>query len=614
MFRQFQQSASISLAFIRRSLGFIREASGKWMLAWAAVLVCSGVLPAASVFLMKRVVDALARSIGAGTAWTQASAVLVPSALLLAVMIAQRALSAIGEWVNTVQSQLVQDHIKSLIHAKAASIDYGFFESPDYHDQMHQANSQAGTRILSLLATMGSLGQSTITFVSISMILIRYSAWLPVVLLVTSGPAFYLLLKENRRHHSWWQETTPDRRRSVYLDAVLTSQFSAAEVRLNDLGEYFTDKYRQLVGRMRNEELTLKRQRIAARIGAGFIGMIVTGAAVLWIGRRALRGRATLGDLALFYQAFNQGQSLAGGLLSGMGDIHTSVLYLEQVFEYLDKPNVIEDPAAPVPFPSVVRQGVEFHDVSFTYDGSEHPAVERLNLRVPAGKIVALVGANGSGKSTLIKLLCRFYDPGAGRVTIDGTDLRRFGQQELRRQIAVMMQFPVKYHLSVAENILVGDLASVNGGGIERAARGAGAHEFIARLPHGYETLLGRTFKDSTELSGGEWQRLALARAFLRQAQIVVLDEPTSFMDSWNEHEWLQRFRGLVERRTALIITHRFTTAMQADIIHVMDRGRIVESGTHGELLDLGGKYAESWMEQMKARNDGAAATVVGRA
>jgi len=333
--------------------------------------------------------------------------------------------------------------------------------------------------------------------------------------------------------------------------------------------------------------------------------------AVLWIGRRALRGHATLGDLALFYQAFNQGQSLAGGLLNGMGDIHTSVLYLEQVFEYLDKSTIINDSVAPVAFPKNVKSGVEFDDVSFTYDGSEHPAVQRLSLRVPAGKIVALVGANGSGKSTLIKLLCRFYDPESGRVTVDGIDLRDLRQQELRRQIAVMMQFPMKYHLSVAENIQVGDLASANGADeIERAARGAGAHDFISRLPGGYETLLGRTFKDSTELSGGEWQRLALARAFLRQAQIVVLDEPTSFMDSWNEHEWLQRFRSLVADRTALIITHRFTTAMQADIIHVMDRGRIIESGTHAELLDLGGRYAESWIEQMKSRVDGEPAIV----
>ena len=200
---------------------------------------------------------------------------------------------------------------------------------------------------------------------------------------------------------------------------------------------------------------------------------------------------------------------------------------------------------------------------------------------------MAIVCANGSGKSTLIKLLCRFYDPARGRITVDGVDVRDTAQRELRRNIAVMFQFPVRYHLTAGQNIAVGDLRGANGPSeIEAAARGAGAHEFIERLPGHYDTLLGRTFKDSVELSGGEWQRLALARAFLRQGQIVVLDEPTSFMDSWAEFDWLQRFRRLVHGRTALIITHRFTTAMQADIIHVMDRGRIVESGTHAELLD----------------------------
>ena len=599
------------LAFIRRALALIRRASGAWMAAWALVLIVNGVLPAASVFLMKRLVDALTHTIGAGATWERASTALIPALMILAVLIAQRAVGAIGEWVTTVQTQLVQDYIRGLIHEKAAAIDFGFFESPEYHDQLSHANAQASPRVLGLLGTLGGLAQGLITFASISLILARYSVWLPPLLLATSIPAFVVLFRQNRRYHAWWTERTPDRRRVMYFDTVLTSQFSAAEVRLNESGNYFGSKFRELAACLRREELVLTRGRIFARITAGFFGMAITGTAVLWIGRRALLGQATLGDLALFYQAFSQGQSLAGSLLGGMGGIHTSILFLEQVFAYLDTKNLITDPASPVAFPETVRHGVRFEDVSFTYSGGDHPAVDHLSLDVPAGQIVALVGANGSGKSTLLKLLCRFYDADLGRITVDGVDIRDFRQQDLRRHVAAMFQFPVKYHLSVAENIQIGDLhGGRDAAAIEHAADGAGAHEFISRLPAGYGTLLGRTFKDSMELSGGEWQRLALSRAFLRQAPIVVLDEPTSYMDSWNEHEWLQRFRSLVGGRTTLIITHRFTTAMQADTIHVMDRGRIVESGSHAELLALGGKYATSWTQQRAAETDRVPETV----
>lgn len=590
-----------SFAFIRRALGVIWTASARWTVASAVLMLVLGILPAASVILTKRLVDALQQSIGAGSAGY--SIVIVPGMLMLAVLIGQRVLGSVSDWIDVVQTQLVQDHVKALIHAKSTSIDYGFFESPEYHDQLHQANSQASNRVLGLLKNFSALGQSAVTFISISIVLIKnYSVWLPVLLLVTSLPAFLVVLAQNRRHHRWWKETTTDRRWNGYFDSLLTAQQAAAEIRLNDLGEYFTAKHETLVRRLRKESLHLASQRIRAKVVAGLIALATAGVAVVWIASKAVRGEATLGDLAALYQSFSQGQSLASTLLSSMGDIQTNVLFLEQVFAYLDTKNVIKDPEHPVAFPSVVSRGIVFDDVTFTYEDSEWPAVSNLRLEVPAGQIVAIVGANGSGKSTLIKLLCRFYDPDGGRITVDGVDVRETSQKELRRQIAVMFQFPVRYHLTAGQNIEVGDLKGAHDlADLERAARGAGAHDFVARLPNQYDTLLGRTFKNSAELSGGQWQRLALARAFLRQAQIVVLDEPTSFMDSWAELDWLQRFRSLVEGRTALIITHRFTTAMQADIIHVMDRGRIVESGTHSELLALGGTYAASWTEQVRA-------------
>jgi ATP-binding cassette subfamily B protein len=586
---------------ISRAMGLIWVASGRWTIAWAVLTLVQGILPAALVFLTKWLVDALAQAVGAGTARDKAMAILVPAGFTAAAMIAQRLLGGLTEWVNTAQNQMVQDHIKGLIHAKAASVDFAFFESPEYFDQFQQANSQASMRTQNLLKNIGGLAQSAVTFISIGVILLRYSVWLPVLLLASSGPAFFVLLRHNRRYHEWWKETTSNRRWTNYLDGVLTSQGAAAEMRIYDLAEYFIAKHRKILTQMRRETLDLTRRRVLAKLTAGSMALVVTGLAMCWIVWQAMRGEATLGDLALFYQSFNQGQALASTVLSNMGEIHSNALFLEQVFEYLDRDNLIQEPAQPIPFPPVLRRGIVFDDVTFKYPDAERPSIDRLRLEIPAGQIVAVVGANGAGKSTLIKLLCRFYDPSQGEVTIDGVSLREMVLSDLRRQISVMFQFPVRYHLTVAQNIEVGDLHGAHGqANIEAAAQGAGADGFIDRLPKKYDNLLGRSFEDAAELSGGEWQRIALARAFLRQAQVVVLDEPTSLMDSWGEAEWLERFRKLVHGRTVLIITHRFTTAMQADVIHVMDAGHIVESGTHTELLDLDGRYAASWRDQMR--------------
>ncbi len=274
---------------------------------------------------------------------------------------------------------------------------------------------------------------------------------------------------------------------------------------------------------------------------------------------------------------------------------------LDNLFTFMGLEPQVVDPPEPLPMPNTLQTGIGFEHVTFTYPGSNRVALDDFSCVLPAGKTVALVGANGAGKSTVIKLLCRFYDPDAGQVLADGTDLRRFSLTGLRRQITVLFQQPVQYHSTAAENIAMGDLtASPGDQDIRAAAEAAGADAPIARLSEGYDTVLGKQF-GGTELSVGEWQRLALARAFLRQAHIVVLDEPTSAMDSWAAAAWLERFDKMAEGRTVLIVTHRFTTAMHADVIHVIDQGRIVESGTHQDLLALGGRYAQSWLKQMRA-------------
>jgi len=319
---------------------------------------------------------------------------------------------------------------------------------------------------------------------------------------------------------------------------------------------------------------------------------------VMW---RALMGFVTLGELALVYAAFNQGQGLMRTLLENAGQLYGNSLFLGNLFEFLslNESNHAERTVGAALRGRPASVAISFDHVSFTYPDASTAALDNFTMTIPSGKIIALVGPNGAGKSTLLKLLCRFYDPTAGSITIDGQNIKDIPTDDLRRLITVLFQQPFHYNTTVRDNILYGDLnLEASDTELDAAIKAAGASEIVSRLANREYTLLGRWFPGGTELSVGEWQRIALARAFLRRAPIIILDEPTSALDPWAEADWLERFRRLAFGRTSIIITHRFTTAMHADVIHVMDRGRIVESGSHQQLLEQSGLYAESWARQ----------------
>ena len=433
-------------------------------------------------------------------------------------------------------------------------------------------------------------------------ILIPYGILLPVALFLSTLPAFYVAMRFDRKYHRWWQDATVNRRWVQYYDMVLTNAYCAAEVRLFGLGPRLRESYQALRRRLRGERIKQMQMQSFARLGAGVAALLVASAAMVWMGWRAMNGLATLGDLALFYQTFSRGQGLVQGLLSNLGRIYTHSLFLGNLFKFLELKPQVCSPEQPVPMPRSLQHGIEFRDITFSYPGSTRPALEDFSLTIPAGKIVAIVGANGAGKTTLLKLLCRFYDPEKGGIELDGVDLRKFSVDELWRQLTVLFQHPVNHHATASDSIAMSEFdLEPSAAEIESAARDAGAHDFLARLPQGYDTLLGKWFGAGAELSGGEWQRVATARAYLRRSPIIMLDEPTSFMDSWSEVDWFSRFRKLAAGRTGLMITHRFTIAMRADIIHVMEKGEIVESGTHHELLAMDGLYSQSWAAQMQA-------------
>lgn len=591
------------LSYVPRTLRLIWCAARGWTLAWFTLLCIQGLLPAALVYLSRSLVDSLAAAIGAGWSWENVWPVAFPGALIAVVIAVQELMQGVSSWVRTAQAELVRDHLSALVHEKSLAVDLAFYESPEYHDQLERARTDLGSRPLALLESIGSVVQNSITLLAMATLLIPYGIWLPAILVFSTVPAFYVVLHFNRRYHLWWEQTTADRRRAQYYDMMLTHSGVAAELRLFDLGSYFKSSYQMLRRRMRTERLTFTRDQSLARLGGGLAGVLISGSALAWMFWRALQGRATLGDLALFYQAFQRGQGLLRSLLENVGQIYANTLFLGNLFEFLELKSQVTDPLYPMAAQPALREAICFQRVAFHYPGSDRRVLQDFNLEIPAGQIVAIVGANGAGKSTLLKLLCRFYDPEHGAITLDGTDIRNIALQHLRGMITVLFQWPVPYQATAAQNIAFGDLAATQGGAeLEAAALSAGAHDVIRGLPKGYDTLLGKWFANGVELSVGEWQRLALARAFYRRAGILILDEPTSALDSWAEADWFDRFRSLADGRTAIIITHRFTIARRADMIHVMEAGRIVESGKHDDLISLGGLYARSWAAQVNGQ------------
>ena len=588
------RKALAQLPYLPQTLALVWTAARGWTVGWGVLLLLQGLLPVASVYVTRWLVNSVVAAIRAGGRWDLLRPTLLLVVLMAAIQLALQILRSATAYVRTAQSELVQDHISALIHRKSAAADLAFYDSAEFYDHLHRARSEAAYRPVALVESLGSLLQNTITLVAMGAVLVPFGAWLPGALVIGTAPALYVAVRYAMLQHQWQRQVTPVERRAWYYDWLLTTGETAPEIRLFGLGGHFQSAYQALRRRLRGEHLNLARKQVLAEFGAGSLGLMVTGGVLAWMVWRAVRGLATLGDLAMFYQAFQQGLGLMRGLLENVGQLYGNLLFLGNLYEFLELEPRVVSPSQPLPVPPAIATGIRLERVRFRYPGSVRPVLEDFDLEIPAGRMVAVVGPNGAGKSTLVKLLCRFYDPEAGRVTVDGVDLRELEIQELRSRITVLFQQPVHYNDTVRENIAYGDL-SAPPDAFKMAAQAAGAEEIIARLPQGYDSMLGRWFADGAELSLGEWQRIALARAFLRRAPILVLDEPTSAMDPWAEADWLARFRKLAAGRTVLIITHRFSTAMFADVIHVMNEGRIVESGTHEQLLEAGGRYAQGW-------------------
>ncbi len=584
---------------LKRAFSLVWQSGRGWTLLNLAILIVQGILPLLLLYLTKQVVDAVTIGLTVPDKGVAFGHVLFLIGLMGVITLISFLCRSLTGLVSEMQSQIVTDHVHDIIHAKSIEMDLAYYENPQYYDTLHRAQQETPFRPASIVNGLVQFGQNGISLVAIAGLLFSLHWGIALILFVAIVPGIIVRLKYAHKIYHWKHKRTSTERRALYFHWLLTGDEHAKENRLFGLGSLFKNSFHNLRKKLREERIKIGVKRSVGE----FITQTSAAFAVLgsfaFIAYQAVQGSITVGALVMYYQAFQYGQKNLWEILRSLAKLYEDNMFLSCLYEFLAlKPSVVE-PHHPRPTPKTIRTGIVFDQVSFQYPTGTRKVFEGVNLTIRPGEAVALVGENGAGKTTLIKLMCRLYDPSAGKITIDGINLRDFKISELRRKISVIFQDYAKYHLTAQENIWFGNINFPSDDKrIDAAARFSGADKVINSLPNGYDTILGKWFEHGEELSMGEWQKIALARVFLRDAQIIVLDEPTSALDAQAEYEVFQKFRKLTKGRTAILISHRFSTVRMADRIFVLNNGKIIESGTHNELLHHGGMYARLFQTQ----------------
>jgi len=583
-------------------LRMVWRASPGLLLVTLVLRVIRAVLPVAALWFGKLIIDEVVRLSALPVApatlsgWLNSSeitllAVFVGAEFALAVL--SDLLSRIGGLVDSLLSERLTMSSSVRLMEHAATLDLKDFEDAEFQDRLERARRQSSGRMPLLGQLMGQI-QDVLTVVTFAGGLVVFNPWLIVLLLVALIPAFLGEAHFNAQSYTLDFRRTPERRELDYVRQTAASAETAKEVKIFGLNAFLIDRYRVLSQSFYAANRQIAQQR--ALWGAVFTSVGTMGyyLAYAWIIGSTLTGALTIGDLTFLAGSFLRLRSLLEGLLISFSSTAAQALYLDDLFGFFEVTPEIRSPAAPLPMPVPIRQGFVFEDVGFRYPGADRWAVRHLSFTLQAGETLALVGENGAGKTTLVKLLTRLYDPDEGRITLEGRDLRDYDLDALRGAMGVIFQDFVRYNLTAGDNIAVGRISERDDHArIVRAASSSLADAVIDGLPQKYDQMIGKRFRNGVELSGGEWQKVAIARAYMRDAQVLVLDEPTAALDARSEFEVFQRFKELSSGKTAVLISHRFSSVRMADRILVLSGGRVEASGTHAELLTQKGRYAE---------------------
>jgi ATP-binding cassette, subfamily B, bacterial len=586
---------------LERAIKLVWKSSPRWTILSVANIFILGLLPLLSLYLTKLVIDSVTIAISSTDKAVYVRNILILIGLLCLTNLASIFLGSIGKLIAMKQSQEVTTYVQDIVHAKSVEVDLEYYENSTYYDTLQRAQQEASSRPTGVVNKLVQLGSNGITLISIGWLIIYLNFWIGVVLLISVIPSIIVRLKYSDVEYRLQLRTTQLERRSNYLNWLITGGFHAKELRLFDLGELLRHLFTDLRNQLFDERFEIAKRRNIEESFSSACTILAMYGSFAFFAYKTVLGAITLGSLVMYFQAFQRAQGSLQSIISSLNGLYDDNLFLSNFYEFLDLKQNVPEPADPVPFPDKVQNGVHFENVSFRYPGSEKNALMNINLKIPTGKIVALVGENGSGKTTLIKLLCRLYDPTVGSISVDGIDLRQFQLSKLRNKISIIFQDYSHYNMTARENIWIGDISLIKEHErIIEASQLSGADDVINGLKYGYETELGKWFGEGEELSTGEWQKVALARAFLRDSKIIVLDEPTSSIDPIAEDRIFKNIRELAAGRCIIIISHRLSIARNTDRIYVMKEGKISESGTHEDLVNNASDYAAMFKAQSR--------------